>query len=76
MAAGANADYWVKKITANISRDRDVNAKLRALGWGVVRIWETDILRDPERAALAVIECLKTAPTRWRVRSGVACPLG
>jgi DNA mismatch endonuclease, patch repair protein len=54
LAGGANAPYWVAKITANIERDRRNNRKLRLAGWKVVRLWETDIVRDIGRAASRV----------------------
>jgi DNA mismatch endonuclease (patch repair protein) len=40
---GHNADYWVSKIERNMSRDLDWNRKLRAAGWAVLRLWESDI---------------------------------
>lgn len=54
LAGGANARYWASKIETNINRDAVVNAKLRASGWRVVRLWETDILCHPERSARQV----------------------
>lgn len=45
------AAYWKRKIASNIVRDKRNNAELRKLGWSVMRLWETDILRNPERAA-------------------------
>jgi len=51
LARGANAAYWIPKIEANIARDKKNTRTLRSLGWRVVRVWETDILRDP--AAIA-----------------------
>jgi DNA mismatch endonuclease, patch repair protein len=53
-------DWWVAKIERNIRRDQQVNAELAAQGWTVVRVWESDVLRDPQRAAdkvFAVINC-------------------
>ena len=41
--------YWLPKIQANIRRDKKVNRKLKALGWKVVRVWEHDIRRKPEK---------------------------
>lgn len=58
LARGSNAPYWVAKIDANIARDRRSRARLRRLGWRIVRLWETDIKRDPELAALAVMRAL------------------
>lgn len=50
----ANATYWVAKIGANRQRDTRSRRALRRLGWQVITLWETDIHRDPERAALLV----------------------
>jgi DNA mismatch endonuclease (patch repair protein) len=41
--------YWVQKIERNIVRDRSTRAKLRCMGWSVLRIWEEDALRQPEK---------------------------
>ncbi len=38
-----NTAFWVKKITRNIERDKEVNEKLKEDGWTVLRFWETDI---------------------------------
>jgi DNA mismatch endonuclease, patch repair protein len=35
-----NADWWRRKIAANVARDRDTDARLVALGWSVLRLWE------------------------------------
>lgn len=53
---GTNAEYWLPKIESNIERDRLNNALLEADGWSVLRLWETDILRDPQAAAELVRE--------------------
>jgi len=41
----------MKKLHRNIERDREVTETLRAQGWRVVRVWESDVLSDPTRAA-------------------------
>lgn len=51
LAAGSNAEYWLAKIGANRARDRKRTSELRRLGWFVVRLWETDVLKDITRAA-------------------------
>lgn len=59
LAGGANAPYWTAKIAANVARDRRDNRALRAAGWRVVRLWETDILRNIDRAAEKVERALR-----------------
>jgi DNA mismatch endonuclease (patch repair protein) len=51
LGVGANSRYWTAKIAANRKRDKRVNAELRKAGWRVLRFWETNILRNPTRAA-------------------------
>lgn len=62
LAKGHNGEYWVAKIETNRRRDRRVNRQLRALGYTVVRIWESDIRRDPARSAMRVRRALTNAP--------------
>lgn len=54
LQTGTNPSYWTHKIKANRSRDRRVVRLLKSDGWTVIRIWETDIRQDPERAACIV----------------------
>ena len=51
-----NIEYWMKKIPANIDRDKKVTHALQEQGWLVVRFWESDILRDPIGCARIVKE--------------------
>jgi DNA mismatch endonuclease, patch repair protein len=46
----SNTSYWREKIRSNRARDRKINQALKALGWRVVRIWESS-LRDEEAVA-------------------------
>jgi len=48
---GANPAYWSAKIQSNIERDKRNTAVLQAAGWHVIRLWETDIKKDPVAAA-------------------------
>jgi DNA mismatch endonuclease (patch repair protein) len=43
-----NAQWWIDKLDANISRDRDTDRRLREAGWLSVRVWEHE---DPVEAA-------------------------
>jgi len=49
--SGNNSAYWIAKIAYNRERDLRNNALLAELDWRVLRLWETDVLKDPERAA-------------------------
>lgn len=53
-----NVDYWGSKISGNVARDRDTDARLRAAGWSVVRIWEHE---DAEAAAARVAAAVADA---------------
>ncbi|MDQ7839241.1 MAG: very short patch repair endonuclease [Thermodesulfobacteriota bacterium] len=55
----ANADYWIRKIFCNIERDLEHNKILREAGWSIIRIWESDIKRDPGTAARCVRDVLQ-----------------
>lgn len=50
---GKNSDFWIDKISKNIQRDDDVDKKLRALGWSVIRFWGKDISKNTD-------ECIQT----------------
>ncbi len=51
--------YWVKKIENNIARDKKVNRELRKNGWHVLRFWEHDIKKNPEKVFKKIVKVLK-----------------
>lgn len=51
LSNGSNPTYWIAKIRSNIRRDLRQTELLKAQGWLVIRVWETDITCDP--AAIA-----------------------
>ena len=51
---GFNSSYWCAKIERNIERDKEVVAQLTAIGWNVMRFWETDIKKCPAKVAAVV----------------------
>lgn len=51
LAGRANAEYWIAKIAANRARDGRLRRELRKAGWTVLRVWETDIRRNPDAVA-------------------------
>ena len=50
----ANPDYWLAKIEYNRNRDIKVSQELIRIGWRVIRLWEGEILQDPDEAAKRV----------------------
>jgi DNA mismatch endonuclease (patch repair protein) len=44
-----NRSFWIHKLVENRRRDFRVNRKLRATGWSVARVWDTDIIGNPEK---------------------------
>ena len=58
LGRGHNAAYWVTKIRTNAERDRRHDAALATAGWAVVRLWETDVLKDSGAAVARVEEAL------------------
>jgi DNA mismatch endonuclease, patch repair protein len=47
----ANAEFWRAKLERNRERDADTDARLRADGWQVVRVWEHE---DPVHASARI----------------------
>ena len=43
---GNNSDFWIKKISGNIERDKVVNSMLEEMGWLVLRFWGNDIKKN------------------------------
>ncbi|MBB6099403.1 DNA mismatch endonuclease (patch repair protein) [Deinobacterium chartae] len=41
-----NAEFWRFKIEANRARDADTDARLLALGWHVIRVWEHEAVAE------------------------------
>lgn len=42
-------DFWVKKLTYNMDRDKRQLEELLRQGWRVLRIWESDVKRKRTR---------------------------
>ncbi len=51
--------YWRGKIQGNMDRDRRQRRRLRSLGWKVIRIWESDIRKKPEKSVDRVMQSLR-----------------
>ena len=57
-----NAAFWRRKLAANTARDRRVTRTLRRLGWRVVRIWEHELAKNPERCVDRIENLLSKHP--------------
>lgn len=56
-----NAEFWRSKIVANQARDRDTDARLRAEGWAVVRVWAHE---PPSKAASRIAKVVAKRKTK------------
>jgi len=50
--------FWKQKITSNIERDKKVNQELRRSGWKVLRYWESDIRKNPDKIAIKIVKII------------------
>ena len=53
-------DYWKQKIERNRARDQRNFQRLRRMGWIVIRIWEHQLKRDPDRCIERVEEAIRS----------------
>ena len=52
-------EFWRAKIMRNMERDREVNERLASEGWRVIRLWESDVLKDVDQCVGTVLDALK-----------------
>ena len=50
--------FWRDKILTNIKRDNRNKRKLRKLGWKILRIWESDLKKNPSETLSKVVAFL------------------
>jgi DNA mismatch endonuclease, patch repair protein len=55
-------EWWRAKISRNMERDKEVNEALSGIGWRVLRLWESDVLKDVEACAERVETFLRHDP--------------
>lgn len=51
-------EYWQKKISTNIERDKRNRSKLRRAGWRVLRVWEHDIEKNTDKTMARIADFL------------------
>ncbi len=54
-----NREFWIHKIEKNMKRDSEVNRRLEAEGWKVVRFWDDEIESDTDQCAHRVGDILE-----------------
>lgn len=55
---GNNPEYWVKKISRNIERDKEKDQALLFLGWTVIHFWGEEILNNVEECVKVIEETI------------------
>lgn len=50
----SNKEFWLTKIERNIERDKEVNQKLVADGWKVLRFWGKEINNNIENCIIKI----------------------
>jgi DNA mismatch endonuclease (patch repair protein) len=58
LRAGSNWRYWVSHIARNRARDRRVTNELRKAGYLVLRFWDQDVFKRPDRCLSQVIRAV------------------
>ena len=53
-----NKDFWKKKLSRNVERDKEVNDQLTQAGWLVLRFWESDIKKDIDGVVAEIMKYL------------------
>ena len=53
-----NSEFWINKISRNRERDDEINKKLLALGWTVIRFWGNDIKKHTEDCIKVIEETI------------------
>lgn len=54
----SNIEFWKNKIEGNVRRDKLVNKTLKKEGWKVIRIWEYDLRKNPEKYINKILKSL------------------
>lgn len=66
-AFGRWGEYWDAKVARNMERDRENDRRLTDAGYAVLRFWDFDVKRHPERCVAKVLEALSVS------KAGLGC---
>lgn len=53
-----NERYWREKFEANQARDKRITRQLRSQGWIVLRVWEHQLKKEPQRVLKRIANTL------------------
>ena len=56
-----NKSFWREKLLYNKNKDKRVSRVLRERGWTVVRFWDAEILKHPDRVLKKLNKHVKTS---------------
>ena len=54
----SNKSYWIPKIDRNVERAKEINKQLKKDGWKILRFWEHDVKKNPQK-------CIKKVNDIW-----------
>ena len=57
-------EFWVKKINANMERDRVITKTLMLEGWHVIRLWEHEINEDLDSCVAHVVAAVRRSKSQ------------
>lgn len=69
----SNGKWWLQKLTTNVSRDRDTDARLRSSGWSVLRIWEHESIASAVRVIEQRLEKLSHPEGSDHITDKIEC---
>ena len=64
-------DFWIPKIERNMARDREVNERLTAEGWTVLRFFGKQIQRNVDECVRIIAEVVAAKKSADKVRHRV-----
>lgn len=62
----SHQEFWIPKIERNMARDREVNERLTAEGWTVLRFFGKQIKKDVEECVRIVAEAVARKKSEGR----------
>ena len=63
------SDFWKKKIQKNRDRDQKNFAKLRKMGWKVIRLWKHDVKQNFDECLVRIISASENQSSSNTVHS-------